>query len=74
MSRWHWPDQRCAGQCSQCLYLQKSGNLDVKNSLPMLASVLVFTVVGSFVASLLPERAMSGTMQIALIIIGLRSC
>ena len=51
---------------------KKSGNLDVKNSLPMLASVLVFTVVGSFVASLLPERAMSGTMQIALIIIGLR--
>jgi uncharacterized membrane protein YfcA len=38
----------------------------------MLASVLVFTVVGSFVASMLPERAMSGTMQIALIIIGLR--
>ncbi|MBE6942616.1 MAG: sulfite exporter TauE/SafE family protein, partial [Ruminococcaceae bacterium] len=51
---------------------KKSGNLDVKNSLPMLASVLVFTIVGSFVASLLPERAMSGTMQIALIIIGLR--
>ena len=41
---------------------KKCGNLDVKNSLPMLASVLVFTVVGSFVASLLPERAMSGTM------------
>ena len=51
---------------------KKSGNLDVKNSLPMLASVLVFTVVGSFVASFLPERTMSGTMQIALIIIGLR--
>ena len=30
------------------------------------------TMIGSFVASFLPEQAMSGTMQIALIIIGLR--
>jgi len=51
---------------------KKSGNLDVKNSLPLLVSVLVVTMVGSFAASFLPERAMSGTMQIALIIIGLR--
>lgn len=50
----------------------KGGNLDVKNSLPMLVSVLIFTVVGSLVADLLPEQTMSGTMQIALIIIGLR--
>ena len=35
-------------------------------------SVLVVTMIGSFVASFLPEQAMSGTMQIALIIIGLR--
>ena len=51
---------------------KKNGNLDVKNSLPLLISVLVVTMIGSFVASFLPERAMSGTMQIALIIIGLR--
>lgn len=51
---------------------KKGGNLDVKNSIPMLVSVLAFTVVGSLVASLLPEQTMSGTMQIALIIIGLR--
>ena len=51
---------------------QKGGNLDIKNSLPMMISVLVVTVIGSFVASLLPERAMSGTMQIAMLIIGLR--
>lgn len=51
---------------------KKGGNLDVRNSLPMLVSVLVFTVVGSLVASLLPERTMSSTMQIALMIIGLR--
>ena len=35
-------------------------------------SVLVCTMIGSFVASFLPEQAMSGTMQIALIVIGLR--
>ena len=51
---------------------KKSGNLDIKNSLPLLVSVLIVTAVGSFVASFLPERAMSGTMQIALIFIGLR--
>ena len=51
---------------------KKSGNLDVKNSLPLLVSVLVVTMIGSFVATFLPEQAMSGTMQIALIIIGLR--
>lgn len=51
---------------------KKSGNLDVKNSLPLLISVLVVTAIGSFVASFLPEQAMSGTMQIALFIIGLR--
>lgn len=51
---------------------KKSGNLDVKNSLPMMTSVLIVTVIGSFVASFLPERAMGSTMQIALIIIGLR--
>ena len=51
---------------------KKSGNLDVKNSLPLLVSVLIVTMIGSFMASFLPEQAMSGTMQIALIIIGLR--
>lgn len=51
---------------------KKSGNLDVKNSIPLLVSVLIVTMIGSFVASFLPEQTMSGTMQIALIIIGLR--
>ena len=51
---------------------KKSGNLDVKNSLPLLVSVLIATTIGSFAASFLPEQAMSGTMQIALIVIGVR--
>lgn len=51
---------------------QKHKNLDVKHSLVLLACVLGLTVFGSAVASFLPERAMNGTMQIAMIFIGLR--
>ena len=51
---------------------KKSGNLDIKNSLPMMGSILTLTIIGSFVASFLPERTMSGTMQVAMIIIGFR--
>lgn len=51
---------------------KKSGNLDVKNSLPLMFTILIVTIIGSFVASFLPERTMGGTMQIALIILGLR--
>lgn len=51
---------------------RKHGNLDVKHSLPLLITVLVMTVVGSFVASLLPARTMGGTMQLGLLAVGLR--
>lgn len=51
---------------------KKHKNLDIKNSLPLIASVLIVTVIGSYIASLLPERAMSSTMQIAMIMIGLK--
>ena len=36
----------------------KNKNLDVKNGLIMMASVLLFTVVGSYIASLLPSATM----------------
>ena len=51
---------------------KKNGNLDIKNSMSLMISVLVFTVVGSFTASFLPERTMGGTMQVALLFVGLR--
>jgi len=38
----------------------KNQNLDVKNGLIMMASVLGFTVVGSWLASLVPSRTMGG--------------
>ena len=38
----------------------KNKNLDIKNGLIMMASVLLFTVVGSWVASLVPSTTMLG--------------
>ena len=51
---------------------KKNKNLDVKNSLVLLGTVLIMTVVGSFIASLLPDRAMGSATQIALVFVGLR--
>lgn len=51
---------------------KKNGNLDIKNSLPMMISVLTVTVIGSIVASFTPERAIGGSMQIGLLFVGLR--
>lgn len=51
---------------------KKNKNLDIQNSLVLLISVLVMTIMGSFIASLLPERAMSSSMQFMMILLGLR--
>lgn len=51
---------------------KRNGNLDIKRSLLLLISVLTMTAVGSYAASFLPEQTMSGTMQVAMIFIGLR--
>lgn len=42
---------------------KKNGNLDVKNGLIMMVSVLVFTVAGSWVSSLVPSTTM-GTFSV----------
>lgn len=47
-------------------------NLDVKNSIPLIISVLITTAVGSYFAKFIPNDTMGGAMQIAMIIIGLR--
>lgn len=51
---------------------KKGGNLNIKDSLPMMISVLITTIIGSYLAKFLPDRTMGSTMQIALIIVGLR--
>lgn len=51
---------------------KKNGNLDVKNGLVMLASVLVFTFVGSYIASFLPQTAMGGFSMFMTLFAGLK--
>lgn len=51
---------------------KKHGNLDVRNSLVLMSSVLIMTIVGSFVASLVPPSTMGGMSQIGLLVIGIK--
>ncbi|MDO5602085.1 MAG: sulfite exporter TauE/SafE family protein [Oscillospiraceae bacterium] len=47
-------------------------NLDVKNGLVMLCSVLVFTLVGSYVASLAPSNMMGGFSVFMTLLLGIK--
>ena len=51
---------------------KKNKNLDVRNGLVMLVSVLVFTLVGSYLASLLPQTAMGGFSMFMTLFAGLK--
>lgn len=51
---------------------KKHGNLDVKNGLIMLVSVLVFTLAGSYIASLLPQTTMGGFSMFMTLFAGLK--
>ena len=51
----------------------KNKNLDVRNGLIMMGSVLVFTVVGSYVASLLPSATMGGFSVFMTFLLGIKS-
>ena len=50
----------------------KSGNLDIKNGAVMMASVLCFTLVGSYVASLVPGRTMGGFSTFMTLLLGVK--
>ncbi|MCI8387300.1 MAG: sulfite exporter TauE/SafE family protein [Clostridiales bacterium] len=50
----------------------KNKNLDIKNGLVMLASVLVFTVVGSYVSSLLPSKTMGSFSVFMTFLLGIK--
>lgn len=50
----------------------KNKNLDLKNGTVMLASVLAFTMVGSYVASLLPNRAMGNFSMVMTLLLGIK--
>ena len=50
----------------------KHGNLDIKNSLPLLITVLCMTVVGSLIGKFVPNSSMGCMQQIGLICVGVK--
>lgn len=50
----------------------KNKNLDVKNGLIMMVSVLAFTVVGSYIASIVPSATMGGFSVFMTFILGIK--
>lgn len=50
----------------------KNKNLDIKNGLVMMASVLCFTLVGSYVSSLVPSTTMGGFSTVMTFILGIK--
>ena len=50
----------------------KNKNLDIRNGLIMMASVLTFTVVGSYIASLLPSATMGGFSVFMTFLLGVK--
>lgn len=50
----------------------KNNNLDVKNGLIMMCSVLLFTVIGSYVASLVPSATMGGFSVFMTFLLGIK--
>ncbi len=51
---------------------KKNKNLDVKNGLIMMVTVLVFTVVGSYIAKLVPSTTMGGFSNFMTLFLGLK--
>lgn len=50
----------------------RNKNLDIKNGIIMMVSVLVFTVVGSYVSSLLPSMAMGNFSVFMTFLLGIK--
>ena len=50
----------------------KNKNLDIKNGIIMMVSVLVFTMVGSYVASLVPSTTMGGFSVFMTLLLGVK--
>lgn len=50
----------------------KNKNLDIKNGIPMMGMVLIFTVVGSWISSLVPGSAMGGFSVFMTLLLGIK--
>lgn len=51
---------------------KKNNNLDIKNGLIMMASVLIFTLVGSWVSSMVPNQTMGGFSMGMTLLMGIK--
>ena len=51
---------------------RKNKNLDVKNGLLMMSMVLLFTIVGSYVSSVVPAQTMGGFSTFVTLILGIK--
>ena len=60
-----------ASAVSACTY-GKNGNLDVRNGLVMMFTVLAFTLVGSWISSLVPSTAMGGFSVFMTFLLGIK--
>ena len=50
----------------------KNKNIDIKNGIVMMVSVLIFTMVGSWIASFLPNEAMGGASVFMTMMLGVK--
>ncbi len=50
----------------------KNKNIDIKNGLIMMACIILFTVVGSWVSSLVPDKAMGSASLVFMFILGVK--
>lgn len=50
----------------------KNKNLDIRNGLVMMGSVLCFTLVGSYISSLVPSQAMGGFSTFMTLLLGIK--
>lgn len=51
---------------------KKNGNLDIRNGVIMMVSVLVFTMVGSYVSSLVPNSTMGSFSTVMTMLMGIK--
>ena len=63
---------RCLASAISAYTYGKNKNLDIKNGIIMMISVLAFTVVGSYVSSLVPSTTMGGFSVFMTFILGIK--
>lgn len=51
---------------------KKNKNLDIKNGIIMMISVLIFTLVGSYIANLVPNKAMGNMSMLMTLMLGVK--